>query len=151
MKPNGRLAIREDGLPIQCLPFDIGIGEPGFQDRLRVANNRWFAAMTNETLPNATHYPFGWSQLLVDGGFKEITARTFTIDAVSPLDRAYEEFVLHYFQRTLDRDGAPYGIILSPADRDTLQELLNPNSEHYVLNRRDLHLRYGLSIYVGKK
>ena len=61
------------------------------------------------------------------------------------------EFALHYLQRTLERDGGVYGPILSPADRDTLHERLDPMGDHYVLHRRDLHLRYGLSIYVGKK
>jgi ubiquinone/menaquinone biosynthesis C-methylase UbiE len=151
LKPGGRLAIREDGLPIQFLPFDIGIGEPGLQDRLRVANNRWFAAMTRATLPNAAAYPYGWSQLLHDHGFTDVTARTFTLDALSSLDEAHQQFVLYYLQRTLERDDGEYGPFLSSDDKTVLKQLTDPQSEHYVLQRIDLHLRYGLSVYVGTK
>lgn len=151
LKSGGRLAIREDGLPIQFLPFDIGIGKPGLQDRLRVANNRWFAAMTRATLPNAVAYPYGWSQLLHDHGFTNVTARTFTLDALSPLDEAHQQFVLYYLQRTLERDDSEYGSLLATEDRTGLKQLTDPQSEHYILRRTDLHLRYGLSVYVGTK
>jgi ubiquinone/menaquinone biosynthesis C-methylase UbiE len=151
LKPGGRLAIREDGLPIQFFPFDMGIGEPGLQDRLRVANNRWFAAMTRATLSDAVSYPHGWLQLLYDQSFSPVAARTFTLDALSPLDAAHEQFIVYYLQRTLERDDGEYGPLLSTDDKAVLQQLLDQKCEHYVLKRNDLHLRYGLSVYVGTK
>jgi SAM-dependent methyltransferase len=149
LKLGGRLAIREGGLPLQCLPFDMGLGEPGLQDRLRVADNRWFVAMTRATLPEERPYPYGWPQLLHDTGFVNIQARTFTMDAVPPFTPAQAEFVTYHLQRTLERDRGPYGPLLDEADRQVAQQLLDPSNPHYVLARHDLHLRYGLCIYVG--
>jgi SAM-dependent methyltransferase len=151
LKPGGRLAIRESGLAPHFLPFDIGLGEPGLQDRLSVADDRWFVAMTRDTLRDERPYPFGWSQLLRDTRFADVQARTFTMDALSPLNPAEGEFVVHHLRRTLDRDAGPYGPLLEEADRRALRELLDPDGARYVLKRSDLHLRYGLSVYVGEK
>ena len=151
LKPGGRLAIREGGLPVQMLPHDIGLGEPGLQDRLRVAQNTWFTAMTRHTLPDEKPYPFGWSQLLLDSKFIDVQARTFVTDFLPPFNKSQQQFILHYFQRMLDRDDGNYGPLLNDADKKTLEQLTNENSESYVLKRRDLHVRYGLSVYLGVK
>jgi SAM-dependent methyltransferase len=151
LRPGGRLAIREDGLPLQMLPFDIGLGEPGLQDRLRVAHNRWFDAMTRTTLPDAVPYPFGWAQLLVDNDLADVTVRTFTIDLLPPFDEVQAEFAVHQLQAMLARDAGEYGPVLLDADRDLLRRLLDPSGSHYLLKRRDLHIRYGQSVYVGRK
>jgi ubiquinone/menaquinone biosynthesis C-methylase UbiE len=151
LKPGGRLAIREGGLPLYSLPYDFGLGEPGLEHRLRDAENRWFAAMTRDTLPNEVYYPFGWSQLLIDTGFTDIKARTFTLDLLSPFDDAQAEFILYRFRRVLERDQGQYGPFLSQVDQDVLQQLLDPASHFFILKRLDLHVRYGLSVYTGTK
>jgi ubiquinone/menaquinone biosynthesis C-methylase UbiE len=151
LKPGGRLAIREGGLPLYTLPYDFGLGAPGLEHRLRDAENRWFAAMTRDTLPNEVYYPFGWSQLLIDTDFTDITARTFTLHLLPPFDEAQTEFVLYRFRRVLERDQGQYGPFLSEQDRDTLYQLLDPKSAFFILKRRDLHVRYGLSVYVGTR
>ncbi len=151
LMPGGRLAIREGGLPLYSLPYDFGLGEPGLEHRLRDAENRWFAAMTRDTLPDEVYYPFGWSQLLIDAHFTDIKARTFTLDLLPPFDDTQSEFVLYRFRRVLERDQGQYGPFLSNTDREVLQQLLDPESAFYLLQRRDLHVRYGLSVYVGTK
>ncbi len=151
LKPEGKLVIREGGLPLQMLPFDLGLGEPGLQDRLRVADNRWFAAMTQATLPDAAPYPYGWSQLLYDTKFASVTARTFVLDLLPPFDEAESAFVVFMLGRTLERDAGEYGPLLADEDREVLRQLLEPASPHYLLKRNDLHVRYGLSVYVGVK
>jgi SAM-dependent methyltransferase len=151
LKPGGRLAIREGGLPFYSLPYDFGLGEPGLEHRLRDADNRWFAAMTRDTLPDEVDYPFGWSQLLIDASFTHITARTFTLDLLPPFDDAQAQFILFRFRRVLERDQGQYGPFLSKQDRDTLRQLLDPESVFFILKRRDLHVRYGLSVYLGTR
>lgn len=151
LKPEGILAIREGGLPLQMFPGNIGLGEPGLDARLQVANNRWFAAMSKATMPDEVVYPYGWAQLLLDGGFAQVTARTFTVDMLPPFNDYQQAFVLYQLQRTLDRDQGSYGPILTEEDRFALQQLLDPASPHYILQRQDLHVRYGLSVYLGKK
>jgi len=151
LKPGGKLAIREGGLPIQMLPHDIGLGEPGLQDRLRVAQNTWFTAMTHDTLPDEKPYPYGWTQLLLDSKFTDIQARTFVTDFLHPFNKSQQQFILHYFQRTLERDDGDYDPLLNDADRTALEQLTNENSDLFILKRSDLHVRYGLSVYLGVK
>ncbi|MEM7111175.1 MAG: class I SAM-dependent methyltransferase [Chloroflexota bacterium] len=151
LRPGGQLAIREGGLPLQFLPLDIGLGEPGLQARLQVADNRWFTAMMRATMPEERPYPYGWLQLLHDASFVNIQANTFMLDVVPPFTPAQAEFITNHLQRGLERDHGPYGPLLNETDRDTVQQLLDPNSRHYVLSRQDLHLRYGLCLYVGEK
>lgn len=151
LKPDGRLAIREGGLPLQMFPGDLGLGEPGLDARIQLANNRWFAAMRKATMPDEVDYPYGWAQLLLDQEFANVTARTFTLDMLPPFDEHQQAFVLHQLQRVIDRDQGPYGPILTEEDRSVLPQLLDPDSSCYILQRRDLHVRYGLSVYVGTK
>lgn len=151
LKPGDRLAIREDGLPVQMLPFRIGIGAPGLQNRLHAADDLWFTRMLADTLPDEVDYPFGWAQLLIDAGFTDITARTFTLDLLPPFDAVQSEFALDRLRKVLKSDTSPYGPILGDDDRAAVQALVDPASPHYLLNRADLHLRYALSVYVGTK
>jgi len=151
LRPGGRLAIREGGLPPQLLPFDLGFGEPGLQDRLRVADNRWFVAMTRRTLPDEKPYPYGWTRLLGGEGLADVTARTFVLDLLPPFDAAQARFVRRLLSRTLGRDGGEHGPLLSDGDREALRALLDERGPHFVLKRDDLHLRYGLSLYCGRK
>jgi len=151
LKPGGRFAIREGGLPLQMLPFDIGLGEPGLQERLHLADSQWFAAMTRDTMPHEVLYPYGWLQLLLDMGLINVTARTFTLDLLPPFDSVQSAFVISRLQRPLDRDQGEYGPFLSDKDRKTIGQLLDPQSTHYIVRRTDLHVRYGSSIYVGQK
>ncbi len=153
LKSGGRLAIREGGLPLQMLPHDIGMGEPGLQDRLRVAQNRWFDTMTKATLSQSDqfHYPYGWSQLLHDAHFADIHAKTFVTEFLSPFDAIQSEFVMWHLNRFLERDHGEYGPILEPDDRKTVERLVDHTDDFYILNRNDIHVRYGLSVYVGTK
>lgn len=150
LKRGGRLALREDGLPLQMLPLHFGLGEAGFQDRLRVAQNVWFERMTRATLPDEKFYPFGWTRVLADAGFTNITAKTFVTDFSAPFDDAQREFVLHQLQRVWERDHGEYGPLLSEADRAVLKRLIDPEDDFFILKRDDLHVRYGLSVYVGE-
>ncbi len=151
LKLGGRLAIREGGLPLQFLPFDIGLTAPGLQDRLHVADNQWFVSMTQATLPEERPYPFGWSQLLRGAGFVNIQARTFLMEALPPFTAAQAEFITYHLWRTYERDRGQYGPLLNEADCLAVQQLLDSSSPHYILARDDLHLRYGLCVYVGEK
>lgn len=151
LKPGGRLAIREGGLPLQMLPFDLGLGAPGLEGRLHVADDRWFAAMVKDTMPEEVPYLYGWLQLLLDTEFSAPTARTFTLDLVPPFDAMQSEFIVYRLRRVLERDQEAYGPFLSEEDRETLKQLLDPQSSHYILKRTDLHVRYGVSVYVGQK
>jgi hypothetical protein len=36
----GHIVVLETGMSLRLLPFDLGVGVPGFQDRLRLAQKR---------------------------------------------------------------------------------------------------------------
>src|SRR6266702_3593717 len=52
LAPGGCLALSEGGLSMRCLPWDVGVGEPGLQDRLVAAQGTWFHRMRTE-MPGA--------------------------------------------------------------------------------------------------
>ncbi|HEY3199376.1 MAG TPA: class I SAM-dependent methyltransferase, partial [Actinomycetes bacterium] len=63
LRPAGRLALAEGGLPMGCLSFDTGVGEPGLEDRLAAAATRWFTALRGG-LPAATARHHGWTTVV---------------------------------------------------------------------------------------
>jgi ubiquinone/menaquinone biosynthesis C-methylase UbiE len=62
-RPGGRVILREGGLPLQFLPFEIGIGTPGLNGRLGVAHLQWFANWRS-SLPGVVAYPYGWCMVV---------------------------------------------------------------------------------------
>lgn len=148
LKPGGRLLIREGGIPLRMLPFDIGMGEPGLQDRLHSANNRWFTAMQRDTLGKLP-YPHGWLHLLKEIGLGQITARTLIMDVLPPFTEDTAAVLLRFLKRPLER--VEYGQFLEVADVDLLNQLTDSANSHYVLNRSDLHAQMGDTVYVGFK
>jgi ubiquinone/menaquinone biosynthesis C-methylase UbiE len=148
LKPGGRIAIREGGLPLRLLPFDIGIGEPGLQDRLKVASNQWFAAMQRATLGKLP-YPYGWLRLLRDGGFSAATVKSFAFDACAPFEPWAMDMLARRLRHTYER--MEYGDFLSAEDRALIETITDPASPHALHHRDDLHLQLADSIYAGVK
>lgn len=146
VRPGGRVVVRETGVPPRMLPFDLGIGEPGLQDRLRVAHNRWFTTIRYAE-PVAAPYPWGWTQVLRDAGCQQVTARTFWLELLPPFSAVQGQFLLESVQRHLDKP--ELRALLDPADVATVAQLTDPASPHYLLARPDLHVLAGLSLYVG--
>jgi len=148
LKPGGRAAIREGGLPLRLLPFDIGMGEPGLQDRLQVASNQWFAAMQRDTL-GGLPYPYGWSRLLRDTGFKDVNAKSFALDALSPFEPWALDMLVRRQRQAVER--TEYGDFLSAEDRALVEMITDPASPHALHHRDDLHAQLADSVYVGVK
>ncbi|MBA2576057.1 MAG: class I SAM-dependent methyltransferase [Euzebyaceae bacterium] len=67
LRPGGRLALGEGGLPLRCLPYDLGIGRPGLEARLSAAQAAWFNAL-RAAMPGAVRAPAGWTTLLGSAG-----------------------------------------------------------------------------------
>jgi SAM-dependent methyltransferase len=148
LKPGGRLVLREGGLPLRMLPFDLGIGEPGLQDRLRIADSRWFAAMQRDTLGKLP-YPHGWLKVLKEVELEQITARTFVMDELPPFTPDTADLLLRFLKRPIERD--EYGQFLSPDDVQLVNQLADPASPRYFLKRDDIHAQMGDSVYAGYK
>src|SRR5918994_7041991 len=84
LRPGGRLVLVEGGLPLRCLPFDIGLGRVGLEARLDEARSRWFADMRDELRGPAL--PYGWPAALARAGLVDVRARSFLVELAAPLD-----------------------------------------------------------------
>jgi SAM-dependent methyltransferase len=143
VRPGGRVVLREGGLPLHFLPFDVGLGDPDLEGRLGVAHAQMFANWRS-SLPNGVAYPYGWSHMLREVGLNSVMARSFLYEFASPLEASQKDYLeaelsgyLHHKQ------------LLSTRDISTLEQLLDPAGPHYVFARDDLHGIVVETIYVG--
>lgn len=143
-KVGGRVVLREGGVPPHVLPHDVGIGAPGLEERLRVAQRVWFDKMHGE-IEGRVHSPQGWLAKLRDAGLQNVTAKSFLYELVAPFDAAQTKYLKNWLSDCASDEQLP----LDPSDRDALAQLCDEASEHYIFRRDDLHLLYVASIYVG--
>jgi SAM-dependent methyltransferase len=143
LRPGGRLALIEGGLPVRCLPFDIGLGRVGLEARLDEARSRWFADMRGELL--GPPLPYGWPEALRRAGLVDIQARSFLAEAPPPLDDVGRQVAERHLRSALteldDR--------LAPDDRDTIARLLDPDDAAYIGGRDDLMVTAVRTLNVG--
>lgn len=102
LAPGGRLALAEDGLPARHLPWDLGLGEPGLELRLDLAQDKWYAAM-RESLPRSVPMPYGWTDALSRAGLTGVTTRTVLTELPVPLSDADRAKVVEQLRHHVDR------------------------------------------------
>lgn len=135
LKPDGRLVLREGLPPLHFLPFDFGLGKPGLEERLQTATSSWFAQNN-------------WEEKLEQAGFKSVTPRSYQLDMLHPNPTEPNLMFLvtslshHLEQPQLYAE-------LTPEDRQTLEQLVDPASNYYVLNLPDLHIQTSVEIYTA--
>ncbi|MGH3624433.1 MAG: class I SAM-dependent methyltransferase, partial [Sciscionella sp.] len=78
LRQGGRLALGEGGLPTRCLPWNLGLGEPGLEHRLEVAGNEWFTAM-RENIPGTVRLPVGWNLVLAEIGLADLETFSYLV------------------------------------------------------------------------
>ena len=142
----GRLALAEGGLPQRCLPWDVGVGEAGLEDRLASAEADWFAAMRRDQ-PGARRTPYGWPSVLVEAGLTEVASKSFLLDLPAPLDVEVTTHVTESFtvrvERLTDR--------LRSDDLAAWEILLDAEAGDYLGRRRDVHLLAAATVHVGTR
>jgi SAM-dependent methyltransferase len=148
LAPNGRLALGEGGLPLRCLPYDLGVGRPGLEARLSGAEAAWFDAL-RAAIPGAVRSPGAWPQILARAGLVAPMTRSFLFEVPAPLPDAERAYVLHHLQALYRREGVLSA--LDEEDRETLQRLLDPADEVYVARRDDTFLLTARSVHVGRR
>ncbi|MEU4602534.1 class I SAM-dependent methyltransferase [Kribbella sp. NPDC023972] len=167
LAPGGRLALAEGGLPSRSLPWDLGIGEPGLELRLDLAQDRWFAAM-RDSLPGTVPMPYGWTDALTRAGLTDVSTRSVLTESSAPLSPDQRDRVIAQFQHRVERlnpNAAPtngpehghgHGHVvsdetewLSPDDLAVWEQLLTPDSPHYLGRRTDLAVLAVRSIHIG--
>lgn len=132
----GRLALAEGGLPVHRLPWDLGVGRQGLEVRLHLAGEELFERL-RRGLVGGVDAPHGWSALLRDAGFDDVTSRSFLLDHPAPVDRLVSDVILEQLRASKDRLGGAG--VLGPDDVATLAQLTDEGSEHFLGRRDDLH------------
>jgi SAM-dependent methyltransferase len=143
LRPGGRLALVEGGLPLRCLPFDVGLGRVGLEARLDEARSHWFADMRDEL--RGPPLPYGWPEGLRRAGLVDVRARSFLVEVPPPLD----DFGRQVAERHLRSGLTELDDRLAPDDRDTLARLLDPDDAAYIGRRHDLMVTAVRTLNVG--
>ncbi|MBA3719561.1 MAG: methyltransferase domain-containing protein [Nocardioidaceae bacterium] len=142
----GRLALAEGGLPQRCLPWDVGVGEPGLEDRLASAEADWFAGMRRDQ-HGARRIPYGWPSVIAAAGLNDVMSKSFLLDLPAPLDVEVRTHITESFAVRVDRVGER----LNGDDRGPWDRLLEPDGADYLGRRDDLHVLGATTVHVGTR
>jgi len=142
-RPGGRVALVEGGLPLRCLPHEIGLGRPGLEARLDEARARWFVDMRAE-LPGHP-MPYGWPEALAWAGPDGVQVRSFLAEMTPPFDGVGRAIVEQHLASALNE----LGHRLDAGDRDTIARLLDPEDPAHVGRRNDLAVTAARTVLVA--
>lgn len=142
--PGGCLALSEGGLALRCLPWDIGVGEPGLHERLSAVQGNWFAQM-RANMPDAVPMPYGWNRALTNVGLVGVTAFSYLIDRPAPAPEPVRDSVLKWLD-WMQQIGEGQ---LSESDIETLRRLIDEKDPAYVGNRDDVFLLTARTVHLG--
>jgi SAM-dependent methyltransferase len=147
LEPGGRLALGEGGLPVRTLPWDLGVGRPGLEFRLDVAQNEWFTGM-REGLDATVAMPVGWAVALADAGFADVRTRSFIVELPVPLQDDARAAVVDRLRMFLDRFGEDGTI--DGDDIATLEAITDESNPSFIGNRPDLQYLWARTVHVGR-
>ncbi|HEX6352959.1 class I SAM-dependent methyltransferase [Actinophytocola sp.] len=145
LAPGGWLALGEGGLATKCLPWDLGIGEPGLANRLTAARDSWFVRMRAE-MSGVTSLPIGWNKALEAAGLSEVFSFSYVIDHPAPASDAVRQSVVDWLAWM-------YGVgedQLSDSDKATVARLLDPADSAYLGARDDIFILGASTVYLGQ-
>jgi len=145
VRPGGLLAVVEGGLPTRFLPRDVGLGRPGLQARLDVAEEDGFTEM-RAALPDARAMVEDWPGRLADGGLIPTGSRTFLLDLPAPLGTEARDYLNADLTRRRDR----LRDRLDADDLATLDRLLDPNDEAGLLQRPDVFFLTAKTVHTAR-
>ncbi|GHF17313.1 hypothetical protein GCM10017786_59090 [Amycolatopsis deserti] len=144
LKPHGMLALVEGSPPTYCLPWDLGIGEPGLERRLLAAGDRWFQRMRAD-MPGSVRMPYGWNTALAKAGLERVGSFSRLVDLPAPSDEAARNYVLEHIA-WLASAGDEF---VTQEDRDILRRLLDPEDREYLGNREDIYVLGTQTVHFG--
>ncbi|QLY31006.1 class I SAM-dependent methyltransferase [Nocardia huaxiensis] len=145
VRPGGWLALAEGGLQTRCLPWDLGVGAPGLQDRLLAARDAGFAQMRAE-IDGSVRMPYGWNVALTKAGLSEVTSFSVVTDHPAPVSPEVRASVTAWLVWLLERTAER----LDADDRTAVGTLLDPSSDAYIGAREDVYLLGATTVYLGR-
>lgn len=146
VRPGGRLALVEFGLPTRVLPWDVGVGEPGLEARLETVRDEWFRRMRAD-MPGSTRLPMGWPAALADAGLHRVRSWSYLIDRPPPVSGPALGAVLRRLEglREAAREEA------AAEDLRAVDQLLDADGPHYVGHRDDVGYLVADTVHVGTR
>ncbi|WP_422771425.1 class I SAM-dependent methyltransferase [Plantactinospora sp. WMMC1484] len=148
LAPGGRLALAEGGLAARHLPWDVGVGEPGLESRLQLAQERWFARM-RAALPGSRPMPYGWGEALRRAGLDPVRTATALVEAPPPLPPDRLRAVVAGLADRVDR--LRDANLLTADDLLSWDRLLDPSDNAWLGRRTDLGSLEARSVHVGRR
>ena len=139
----GTLALVEGGLPLRCLPHEVGVGRPGLEARLDEARARWFADLRAEL--DGLPLPYGWPAALRRAGLVDLRTRSFLAEVTPPLDPVGREIATLHLTSAVTE----LGDRLDAEDRATLTRLLDPADPAWIGLRDDLVVTAVRTVHAG--
>ncbi|WAL64759.1 class I SAM-dependent methyltransferase [Amycolatopsis cynarae] len=144
LAPKGTLALAEGGLEIETLPWDLGIGEPGFERRLLAARDGWFREMRGG-MDGVVSMPYGWTTALSRAGLADVGSFSRLIDHPAPTTEVVRAFAVNRLTRLLDHVGDR----IADDDRKVAHRLLDPSDSQYLGRRDDLYVLGTRTVHFG--
>jgi len=139
LAPDGILVLVEFESFPRFLPDDLGLGDPGLEERCHARADR----IRTERHPTIDA---DWGARLREHGYSVAAERTFPIDLPAPLSAA----ALRYARLTLTGMREMLGEELTDEDRAVLDALLDPEGPHRLENRPDLRVRFARRAWIGR-
>jgi SAM-dependent methyltransferase len=146
LAPGGRLALEEGGLDSKHLPWDLGVGEPGLQERLIAARREWFARMRQD-MPGSVRLPVGWNVALAEAGLTDVTAFSYLVEHQGPPTPAVRAAAVEWL--TFHADVA--GDRLHGSDRAAVRRLLDPGDDAWLGARDDVFVLQTRTVTLGRR
>jgi SAM-dependent methyltransferase len=144
--PGGLLALAEGGLGTQCLPWDLGVGDPGLIDRAQAARSSWLARLRAD-MPGSVRMTIGWTRALADAGLTEVTSFSYLVDHPAPVSAEIREAVVEWLG-FLSHAGADW---LSADDNLALERLLDATDPAYAGARDDVFYLASSTVNLGRR
>jgi SAM-dependent methyltransferase len=146
LAPGGWLALSEGGLATRCLPWDLGIGEPGLAGRLAAAGDRWFERMRAD-MPGSVRLPIGWTSALAAAGLADTYSFSHLVDHPAPAPAPVRQSVVDWltWMSGVGEDE------LSASDREVVRRLLDPDDDAYAGNRDDVFVLSASTVHLGRR
>jgi hypothetical protein len=142
--PGGLLAVAEVAEPTRVLPDDLGVGRPGFSDRLDRAELDWLAGMRadlDDSVPSTD-----LESMLAAAGFDVVGSHVTRERIDPPLSERARQFVSTRIRRARHQfDGR-----LSDDDLRTLDVLGDPEHPLGVMRRADVFVAGSRRIVVAR-
>ncbi|HET7018778.1 MAG TPA: class I SAM-dependent methyltransferase [Streptosporangiaceae bacterium] len=140
LNSGGLLALAELTEPLRFLPDDLGIGQPGLEERCN-------AAQAESAAAEMPYLGADWGPLISQAGYEIVTEQRFDLELVPPVAPAARRYALGYLKRSRSRAQAG----LTSDDLATLDALTSDDGPYSVLRRSDLHFRGARTLWIAAK